>query len=193
MKWRLLLIVSLLAGLLLCPGVIYADEPEDSNLDVDITIVGDNPNVDVDVYGDNPTINVNGHNINTYSTSGDGQEHFDWKSRKLIKDLDVTVNIMANGLAKVILETMSQDSTITSVIAGVSDHSAELRELEDTALSLSGGLSALEESWDKEITMLQARQRAIQSDFNLKLKLLLGVIGALIVSNIVIIAKIRKA
>ncbi|GAI18095.1 unnamed protein product, partial [marine sediment metagenome] len=96
-------------------------------------------------------------------------------------------------LAKVILETVSQDSTITSVFAGISEHSAELRELEDTTLSLSGDFSALEESWDKEITMLQARQRAIQSDFNLKLKLLLGVIGALIVSNIVIAVKIRKA
>lgn len=236
MKWfRLLLIISLLAGMLLCPGVIYADGGDDdsgssedstvegSGLVVGIGIVGDNPEVNIGVDGDDAEINVgvgskdtkvnlltgegseinmgvgqesivyvNGHNINTYSTSGDGQEHFDWKSRKLIKDLGVKVDIMANGLAKVILETVWQDSTITSVAVGMSEHSSELKELEDTALSLSGDLSALEESLGSEITMLQAKQLALQSDFYFKLKLLLGVIGALIVSNIVIIARMKR-
>lgn len=71
MKWfRLLLIISLLAGMLLCPGVIYADGGDDdsgssedstvegSGLVVGIGIVGDNPEVNIGVDGDDAEINV---------------------------------------------------------------------------------------------------------------------------------------
>lgn len=85
MKWRLLLIVSLLVGLLLCPGVIYADGGDDGSKDstvegpglvVGIGIVGDSPEVNIGVDGDNAeiTVGVGSKDTKVNLLTGEGSE-----------------------------------------------------------------------------------------------------------------------
>jgi len=210
MKWRLLLIVSLLAAMLLCSNAIaYADEGEDSDLTVGIGVVGDDVEVNVGVDANNVEVNMginsgnadiylDGRNVNeptvihhtTVQSGGIGWGELNGRIRKVMTPVyewmtgkDAAVGLTMNGLAKVIIETKSQDSAIDVMSTDIAKNSEDItRNYEE-----------LDNRLETKIIRLQAEQLALQSGLYLRLKLLLGVIGALIVSNIVFAVKIRKA
>jgi len=211
MKWRLLLIVSLLAGMLLCPLIAYADEGEDSDLTVGIGVVGDDVEVNVGVDANNvevnmginsgnAEINLNGTNVNeptvihhtTVQSGGIGWGELNGRIRKVMtpvyawmEDRDGAIGLTIDGLAKVILTINGQGSALD-------EQSSRLDEQEKEIAALRNSVDNKTLSLENQLALSRQHTEDMRTTYNRNIVILFSLIGALVISNIVIIAKIRK-
>jgi hypothetical protein len=218
MKWlRIILPIFLLVGMLLCiNSVAYADpgdeqpegDPGDggnpgdgSGLNVNVTVVGDNPNVNMDVLGENSEVTVNttgtevwinGQNLNeptaVYNNSYSSASAMG--VRRVVKDVmfpymdDIwsRLNLTADGLAKVIQLAQHNESELDSQISLVDTHDDKLTNLGSETTSLGERVAALE----ARDAALEAQDAAIQAQITANVnyliasynRLLLIIIGA---------------
>jgi len=193
MKWfRVLIAIFLLAGMLLCiNSVAYADDPpdDDSNLKVDITVVGDNADVNVDVPGQDSKVTVNtggteiylnGQNINeptVINRTTTSIRTIDKTARQLVNELDLllkeygsALNLTANGLAKVIIQVQGQESTLNDMSQILDENTARLDDLVDGQVAglndqfsdLSGRIYDLERENNALATEVEEERAAMQ-------------------------------
>ena len=169
MKWlRIILPIFFSVGLILCIGsVAYADP----GVDVDIVIVGDDPDVGVDIYGDNAEVWINGQSLNeptaVYNIQG-GNSGFDsgwgaWVNRRISDSLaplqfwaegqTAGLNLTAEGLAKLILL--------------VQEHSSEISTLGESFNSQGRVASILESASDQRMRDLEEQQAQLTAEINL--------------------------
>lgn len=154
----LMLAIFLLMGMFLgISSPAYADDgDEDSGLDVDIVIVGDNADVEVDVIGEDSEVTVNttgteiwinGQNINEPTViirKGDSGTSKGWIRKRInqavgplyswFDDAGAVISLTADGLAKVILTIQDQDSQLGETSTSIGEIIAEL-EAQNTQLS----------------------------------------------------------
>lgn len=210
MKWiRLLLPVILVVSILLSAGVVYADD-EESGLDVDITVIGNDADVEVDLYGDdntanvtfhseNPTVLINGQDINepTVIVRSSGPSKgwimkridqavsslYDWAN-----ETGQVLTMTMDGLAKVILTVEDQDSQLDVA----SNDASELRtRLETQAAQLDNhesrlsGLDAQVEALIAKDAILQAYVKDyanyLQAEYDRKLMVIIVVFSVMVV------------
>lgn len=188
MKWlRIIFAAFLLVGMLLgVSSVAYADDPPDGDpgLNVDIVVVGDNPEVNMDVLGNNSEVTVNtsgtevwinGQNLNeptaVYNTTRTGASNMG--VRRIVKyvmfpymeETWARLNLTADGLAKVIKLAQSSESDIANINSQISnsisdrlnDQGERLTALELEAASQAG-----------QIETLKAQDAAIQAQITAK-------------------------
>jgi len=168
MKWlRIILPIFPLVGMLFCiSSVAYAADPPDPGLDVDIVVVGDNPDVGVDIYGDNAEVWINGQNLNNptavYNVIGGGGFDSGWVNRRISDSLapleswaefqTAGLDLTMDGLAKVILL--------------VQEHSSEIGVLAESFDSQGRVASILESASDQRIRTLESQQAQITAEIN---------------------------
>ncbi|GAH90598.1 unnamed protein product, partial [marine sediment metagenome] len=196
MKWRLLLIGSLLAGLLLCSGVIYADEGENSDLTVGIGITGDDVEVNVGVDANNvevnmginsgnADINLNGQNINeptvihhtTVQSGGIGWGELNGRIRKVMtpiyawmEDRDGAISLTMDGLAKVILTINGQDSALD-------EQSSRLDEQEKEIAALRNSVDNKTLSLENQLALSRQHTEDMRTIYNRNIVILFSLIG----------------
>ena len=202
---RIGLVVILMAAMLLYVTPLYADPgdespadppsgedpPEDPGLNVDIAIVGDNPDVNIDIFGEDAEVTVNttgtdiylnGQNINepTVIHEGGGVSGGWVKSKinQIVEPLysfageaQAKISLFADGLAKVILLAQGNESELEASFSQLGDHSERLTTLESETASLGEQVDALE-AQDAAIT---ARVNYLTAYYN---RILLIIIGA---------------
>lgn len=131
--------ICITIALLLCltftmSGTTLAAEPEDG-LDVDIVIVGNEPDVDIDIVGDDSTVYVNGWDITTPNIVHNSSGPDKWARTKIkevilpgMGELQQGLTITSEGLAKLIPMYVDQ-VTVFEGLFGKSDKSlADLQE-----------------------------------------------------------------
>jgi len=150
-------------------------------LTVDVKVVGNNADVGLDLYGDdntaevnfhseNPTVLINGTNINdpiaVYNVSNTTAVS-NMGVRRLVKDVMFPymsdtwdrLNLTADGLAKVILLAVNNESELETQTSLVNTHDSTLASLESETASLGGRVDALE----AQGAALAAQDAAIQA------------------------------
>ncbi|GAI00256.1 unnamed protein product [marine sediment metagenome] len=209
---RLLLAISLLAGLLLCSGVAYADEG-DADLTVGIGVVGDDVEVNMGIDANNVEVNMginsgnadiymNGQNINQptviHRGGGDScdngpsfQQVYSAIAKRLepvyswMEDRDGAIGLTIDGLAKVILTINGQDSALDK-------QSSRLDEQEKEIAALRNSVDSKTLSLENQLALSRQHTEDIRTVYNRNMVILFSLIGALIISNIVIAVKIRQ-
>ena len=190
MKWfRIIFAAFLLVAMLLgVSSVAYADPGDDPGLDVDIVVVGDNPNVDMGIYGDNPQVWINGHNLNdpfvVYNALGAGADMV-WVNQRIdeelasflqswISEYGDTVDLTVEGLAR--------------VISLVQEHSSEIRNLE-ASLDSQGHVAGIWESdsaqristLESQLAQVTANLNDLEDSYNLKLAIIIGAFSLVVI------------
>jgi len=207
MKWRLLFVVPLLTGILLCPGVIYADDGGD--LDVDIGIIGNNVDVDIgidandvdvnmDINSGNTDVFINGKNISspTIIRRGGGNgpnpyRFFRAMEKRLapiyswMEDRDGVIGLTIDGLAKVILTISGQDSILEEQSSILDKQEGEIAALKS---SIDNRISSLE----NQLALSIQHVEGVRIIYNRNIVILFGITGALAITSMVAIIKIRK-
>ena len=200
MKWiRLLLPVILVISILLSTGIVYAGEEEDSGLDVDITVVGDDADVGVDIIGDNAEVWINGQNLNepTVIRKSSGPSK-GWIMKRINQavsslyawagDSEVRLSLVTDGLAKVILIVKDQDTQLGEASNDASELraglEAQLTQLDNHENRLSG-LDAQVEALIAEDAILQAYitdyANYLQADYDRKLMVIIVIFSVIVV------------
>ena len=188
MKWlRIILPIFLIMGMLLgISSVAYADDP---GLDVDIDILGDNPDVGVDIYGDNAEVWINGQNLNEptaiYNIQGGSPGvDYSWVNQRIsdaiapfqswvegrVAGLDLTME----GLAKVILLAQSNESILGTLVSLSDEYGNRLTDLESETAYLGKRADAL----DAKIT---AEVNHLTDSFNRTLAIIIGAFSLVVI------------
>ena len=168
MKWlRIILPIFLSVGMILCIGsVAYAADPPDPGLDVDIVVVGDNPDVGVDIYGDNAEVWINGQNLNNptavYNVIGGGGFDNGWVNQR-ISDSLAPLESWAEGQAAELNLTMDG---LAKLILLVQEHSSEIGTLAESLDSQGHVASIKESASDQRIRTLESQQAQITAEIN---------------------------
>ena len=199
MKWfRLMLPIFLIVGMLLCPIVAYADDGEESGLDVDITVVGDNPDVTVDVLGENAEVTVNttgtevwinDQNLNepTVIYQGGGGVSGSWVKSKINQiveplysfagEAQAKISLVADGLAKVILLAQDNESELETQTSLVDTHDNRLTSLESETANLGERVDAVE----AQDAAIRARVNYLTAYYNRMLAIIIGAFSVVVI------------
>lgn len=189
MKWfRILLPILLIVGMLLCisPVAYAADPPDDEGgLNVDITVVGDNPDVDIDVQGEDAVVNLDtsgteiylsGQNINEPTVIRKTKYYpgVDKSARQQIDTLNAILqehggrlSLTMDGLAKLIIKVQEQDSALIYIFEGLDEHTARLDDIDGKVSGLNGQVSYLNgqvSDLNIRIWDLESRHNALATD-----------------------------
>lgn len=193
--------------------VVAGDGP-----DVRVDVLGDNPDVDVNVLGDNPSIDINGQNINQptvinhYSYS-DGGGMSGWQVRRTIdkrlkplyawmKDRDGAIGLTMDGLAKVIVTIGDVSSNPGTVGEALEEQSSRLdgqavelgkQEGDIDALTVRAlNLERRSAYLESELAYSRRYVEYLRDTYNNNLMILFGLVGALVITNIIVVVKLKK-
>lgn len=203
----LLLIVTLLG----VSSSVHADDgDEDSGLDVDIVVVGDDADVEVDVIGDDSEVTVNttgteiwinGQNLNEPTVirqGGNGGASKGWVRKRIDQavgslyswagDAQSRISLTADGLAKVIMTIGDQDTQldetsteIGELYAELEAQTAQLNAHEDRLTSLDEKVKTL----DAQDAIIQAYVKDyanyLRADYDRKLMAIVATFSAVVV------------
>lgn len=204
MKWlRIILPIFLLVGILACPTVTLANDPD--GLDVVVTVKGDDADVDVNVIGDNSDVTVNttgtevwinGHNLDeptavynvqNYSIGVDGG----WVKRKISESLapfqlwaeeqTIGLNLTAEGLAKVIILAQGNESILGTLVSLSDEHGDRLTDLESETAHLGEQVDDLGERVDALDAQITANNRTLVIIIGVFSLVVIGLIIGLVV------------
>lgn len=197
--------------------VVTGDEP-----DVDVDVLGDDADVNVNVDGDNPSVNINGQDIDQPtvihsttvidSSSGccglsysDVCRTIDKRLKPLyawMKDRDGAIGLTMDGLAKVIItigDVSSNPGTIGDALeeqsSRLDEQALRLDEQGEGIDALTGRATNLESYsayLESELAYSQRYVEYLRDTYNNNLMILFGLVGALVITNIIVVVKLRK-
>lgn len=205
MKWlRIILPIFFLVGMLLgVSSVAYADDPPDGDpgIEVDITVMGDNPDVNVDVLGEDSEVTVNttgtevwinGQNLNdptaVYNIQGGGSAvDGGWVKKKIgqavgplyswIEESGAKLGLAIDGLAKVILLAQNNESELETQTSLVDTHDNRLTSLESESVNLGEQVDALE----AQDAAIRARVNYLTAYYNRILAIIIGAFSLVVI------------
>ncbi len=194
MKWlRILLPIFLILGMLLCAGVAYADDgdegdnEEESGLNVDVTVIGDNPDVNIDIIGEDAEVTVNttgtdiylnGQNINEPTViHKDNGVSGGWVKKRInqavgpiyswAEETGARLSLTMDGLAKIIMAVKDQDSQLGETSAEVDELYTGLDDLYTRLEGIDGDVAALEGEHDALVDEVRANHQALLFEMEL--------------------------
>jgi len=201
LKMFLALLLAVVATLGIS-AVAYAGDPP--GLDVDIGIVGDDPDVGIDIWGDNANVTLTvGPDGNIYinkpaagSTAGAGPAPpmgINHETKTWLKGLTSGLNLTADGLAKIILVTNEQGNIIQGNATKLEGQGAGISRLSSELLDLEGQTAETFAMTQGQVTALEQSLRAAKTQYAMMMGILLAIILALAATLGWIVYRLRRA
>ena len=202
------LVVGMLLGV---SSVAYADDPPgDPGLNVDITISGDNPNVNADVLGANSQVTVNtsgtevwinGQNLNEPTVIHQGSGTMGPREDELlgyaedpyarneigevilpwIEEAKARVDLVTEGLAKVILLAQENESELDTQVSLLEGHNERQTTLESETASLGERVNALEAQDAVIQAQITAKVNYLIASYNRMLIIIIGAFSLVVI------------